>query len=213
MDYNSLKAEIIAYTNRNEPAFVAALPSIIEKAMSRIYSEARTLGFQKTIEGSMVDGSALIDKPLDYKMTINLLYVNDGNLIFLLDRSYEFCVNYWPNPTLKSAPVFYSVDLDVPQLNAAKPFIYLSPTPNDVYPYKLTYLSFPPVFNGDNSQNFLTDKYPNLLLYACLVEAIPFLKADERVPLFESLYKRALQDVNNDTKERYTDRVTKRDKD
>ncbi len=213
MDYNSLKNQIIAYTNRNEPAFVNTIPALIDQAMSRIYSEAKTLGFQKTIEGAMVDGSALIAKPLDYKMTINLLYVKDGNLIFLLDRSYEFCVGYWPDIALKEAPIFYSPDLDVPQNDAATPFIYLSPTPNDNYQYKLTYLSFPPVFNEQNSRNFLTDKYPNLLIYACLKEAIPFLKSDERATLFDSLYKEALQDVNKDTQERYTDRVTKRTKD
>jgi hypothetical protein len=52
-----------------------------------------------------------------------------------------------------------------------------------------------------------------LLLYACLLETIPFLKDDERVPVFEALYARALQDINKDTKERYTDRLSKRDKD
>ena len=214
MDYNSLKDEIIAYTNRNEPAFVSAIPRIIEKAMSRIYSEAKTLGFQKTIEGVMVPNNELIRKPLDYKMTINLLYVNDiSDAIFLLDRSYEFCVSYWPDPTLVDEPIFYSADLDVPQNDVAMPSIYLAPTPKANYPYKLTYLSFPPLFNEQNSQNFLTDKYPNLLVYACLAEAIPFLKSDERGPLFESLYKMALQDVNGDTRERYTDRITKRDKD
>ena len=213
MDYNSLKNQIIAYTNRNEAAFVDNIPYLIEQAMSRIYSEAKTLGFQITINGVMTEGIPFIEKPPDYKMTINLQYVNNANYIFLLDRSYEFCVSYWPNVAVRSAPIFYSPDLDVPQNNGAKPLIYISPTPDANYPYKLTYLSFPPVFNEQKSQNFLTDKYPNLLVYACLKEAIPFLKSDERTALFDSLYKEALQDVNRDTQERYTDRVTKRTKD
>jgi hypothetical protein len=80
------------------------------------------------------------------------------------------------------------------------------------YGYLLNYLRLP-LFNAANPTNFLTDRYPNLLLYACMVEAIPFLKDDERVPVFESLYNRALQSINLETTQRYTDRTSKRDKD
>jgi hypothetical protein len=52
-----------------------------------------------------------------------------------------------------------------------------------------------------------------LLLYACLLETIPFLKDDERVQMFEALYSRALQSVNKDAQKLYTDRISKRDKD
>jgi len=52
-----------------------------------------------------------------------------------------------------------------------------------------------------------------LLLYACMMEAIPYLKSDERIPVFESLYKRALESVNSDTNSRYIDRYSKRNKD
>ncbi len=218
MNYNSLKDQISAYTNRNEPNFLNNIPALINQAMSRIYSEAKTIGFQKTIEGQMVASFPFVAKPLDYKATINFQYTDlNSNVIFLLPRSYEFCVNYWPEITNDIgfiAPAFYSADLDVPQNDAGRPMFYISPTPGNIqYPYKLTYLSFPPLFNEQNSENFLTDKYPNLLLYACMVEAIPFLKSDERAGLFKSLYNEALQSVNKDTKERYTDRTTNRDKD
>jgi len=45
-----------------------------------------------------------------------------------------------------------------------------------------------PLFNVENPTNFLTVRYPSLLLYASMLETIPFLKGDERVPVFESLY-------------------------
>lgn len=70
-----------------------------------------------------------------------------------------------------------------------------------------------PQFDQDSQTNFLTQRYPNLLLYACMMEAIPFLGDDERTPIFENLYNRALQNINRDTTERYTDRVTAKEKD
>ena len=111
--------------------------------------------------------------------------------------------------------MFYSADMNVPQNDAGDTpaSIYIAPTPALAYPYSLTYLSFPPVFNEQNSTNFLTDKYPNLLLYGCMVQAIPFLKSDERDNLLTSLYEKELENINKDTVERYSDRVTNRAKD
>lgn len=216
MDYNSLKNQIISYTNRNEPVFVSNIPDLINQAMSNIYSRAKTIGFQKTVSAQMAPDQSTIPKPVDYKSTVSLQYTVNSEVKFLLNRSYEFCTTYWPNITSadeNSPPLFYSADLDVQQNNAAPAFIYIAPTPKIAYPYRLIYLSFPPVFNEQNSQNFLTDKYPNLLLYGCMVQAIPFLKSDERAQLFTSLYEKELENVNKDTAERYIDRVAKRTKD
>lgn len=218
MDYNSLINQIISYTNRNEPVFISNIPALINQAMSNIYSRAKTIGFQKTVELQMQPNIPFISKPIDYKATVNLQYFNDSNVVFLLPRSYEFCTTYWPDEEISdrnSPPLFYSADMNVPQNDAGgtPPRIYIAPTPALAYPYSLTYLSFPPVFDENNTQNFLTDKYPNLLLYGCMVQAIPFLKSDERAALFTSLYEKELENINKDTTERYTDRVTKRNKD
>jgi hypothetical protein len=218
MDYKSLINQIISYTNRNEPVFISNIPDLINQAMSNIYSRAKTIGFQKTVELQMQPNIPFISKPIDYKATVNLQYFNDSNVVFLLPRSYEFCTTYWPDEEISdqnSPPLFYSADMNVPQNNAGgtPPRIYIAPTPAIAYPYSLTYLSFPPIFNEVVNQNFLTDKYPNLLLYGCMVQAIPFLKSDERAALFTSLYEKELENINKDTVERYTDRITKRNKD
>lgn len=216
MNYTSLVDQIKSYANRNEATFVAAIPDLINQAMSRIYSEGKSIGFQKSVVGLMTVGINTIIKPSDYKETINLAYTVPGidpYTTFLYERTYEFCVAYSPNPDLQAPPQFYSADLVVPSLQIGPAFIFVSPTPDIEYQYELTYLSYPPIFNVNFPTNFLTDRYPNLLLYACLVEAIPYLKSDERVPVFESLYNRALQGLNKDTTDRYTDRLTERNKD
>lgn len=217
MNYTSLTNQIIAWTNRNEPTFVAVIPDIINQAMSRIYSQAKTLGFQKTITGQMQLGINRIDKPDDFKSPIYLkITLNTGinpNHKFLLERTYEFCTAYSPYINVLGEPTFYSTDLDVPQVAVAPSRIFISPTPDQAYLYSLSYLSFPPLFNAANATNFLTDRYPNLLLYSCMMEAIPYLKSDERIQVWENLYNRALQDVNKDTDSRYIDRYSNRGKD
>jgi len=216
MNYNSLTLQIQNYANRTDDFFKNQIPDFINQGISRIYSEARSIGFQKIVEGNptFTQNSPLITKPIDWKETISLSYIIPGpspTTNYVLPRTYEFCKTYSPTTTVVGPPIF-SADYSMPPANVGAGSIFLAPTPDFAYVYELIYLSLP-LFNATNPVNFLTDKYPSLLLYACLVETIPFLKDDERVPVFEALYNRALKDILTDTKERYTDRLSKRDKD
>jgi hypothetical protein len=216
MNYSSLGLQIQSYAYRNDQTFINAIPDIITQAVIRIYSEAKLIGFQKVVNNTMVIGQNTIPKPTDYKETVSLQITIEGDnpfTKFLYDRTYEFCIAYAPNPNLRGLPEFYSRDLIVPPMQVGPANIFIAPTPDIAYPYQLTYVSYPPAFDVNNPTNFLTDKYPNLLIYACMVEAIPYLKADERIPVWESLYNRALQAANTDTKGSYTDRLTDRGKD
>ena len=47
--------------------------------------------------------------------------------------------------------------------------------------------------DNTTSTNWLTVNAPDLLLYACLMEAIPFVKADERIPVWQAMYAQAKQ--------------------
>lgn len=217
MNYASLTLQIQNYANRTDDFFIQQIPDFINQAISRIYSEARSIGFQKIQAGNptFTQNNPLITKPNDWRETISLSYVIPGNApttVYVLPRTYEFCKSYSPITTTRGNPVFYA-DYSMPELQANPGGqLYLSPTPSAAYSYELLYLSTP-LFNVQNPVNFLTDRYPSLLLYACLLETIPFLKDDERVATFEALYNRALKDVLEDTTQRYTDRLSKRDKD
>lgn len=212
MDYASLTLQIQNYSNRTDDFFIAQIPDFINQAITRIYSEARSIGFQKIFNtGSFVVGTARIPKPADWKETISLSYTTPDGIKYVLPRTYEFCILYSPNPTITGDPTFYS-DYSMPQVTDGPGQFYLALTPATAHRYELIYLSLP-LFNAENPVNFLTDRYPSLLLYASLFESIPLLKDDERISTFEALYNRALKDILSDTKERYTDRTSKRDKD
>lgn len=214
MDYNSLVAQIKAYANRSDDLFNAQIPNFINQGINRIYNEAKNIGFQQVTQDNLTftRGTNTVSKPNFWKETISFQYINDNNVnTFLLPRTYEFCINYWPVQANQAAPLFYA-DYNLPQQNVGPGQFYIVPTPNKAYQYIITYLGLPE-FDAMHTTNFLTDRFPNLLLYACMTEAAPFLKDDERVPVFESYYNRALQNINRETTERYTDRTSKRDKD
>lgn len=205
MDYNSLTEQIKQYSKRTDEFFISQIPNFINQAINRIYSEAKNIGFEKVVTAQLAQNQFLLDKPADWKETVSLT-ISPGSLSVLQLRTLEFCQAYWPNPsTERSIPLFYA---DYNNYNS----FYLAPTPDQNYFFTLIYLALP-LFNAENPTNFLTLRYPSLLLYASMLETIPFLKGDERVPVFESLYNRALQSINKDAEKLYTDRVAKRDVD
>jgi len=205
MTYTSLTQQIIQYSKRTDQFFIDQVPNFIDQAINRIYSEAKNIGFENVTFGNLTTNQFTLGKPADWKETVSFSITTTNGRKFLKLRTLEFCQSYCPNPNLSGTPEFYA------DFNNYISF-YLAPTPDQNYNFTLIYLALP-LFNADNPENFLTLRYPSLLLYASMLETIPFLKGDERVPVFESLYNRALQSINKDAEKLYTDRAAKRDVD
>lgn len=207
MDYNTLILQIRAYAKRDDTFFTSQIPNFINQAINRIYSEAKGIGFEITSQSNLNRNNTLFDKPAGWKETVSFRIIDDRGpspiTSYLYLRPYEFCQSYWPDSTITGTPQFFA------DYNNYLSY-YIAPTPDYPYQVELIYLGLPN-FGPGNITNFLTQRYPNLLLYACMLEAMPFLKDDERAPLFESFYNRALENINNDARKLYNDRVSKRD--
>ena len=87
---------------------------------------------------------------------------------------------------------------------------YLAPTPDDDYTFELVYFDRPEPLSDENQTNWYTQYAPDLLLYACLLEAQPFLKLDARTAQFQSLYDRALKMLANESMRRMSDNTQTR---
>ena len=59
----------------------------------------------------------------------------------------------------------------------------------------------------DFQTNWLTEYAPDVLLYATLLEATPFLKNDERVQVWQAIYDRSAQALNGEDLKRIMDRT------
>ena len=225
MNYDNLVAMITAYSNQSEEnlAFIANIPNFVFLGQQRIWREAKDIGFeQATQEGTFVVNNATVEKPANWNKTISFIYGDAtsafNNCTTLYLRTYEFCRMYWPNASTSNSanpPLFYS-DHQAILVNAdgsAYSGLFISPTPDQAYKYQIVYLKNVVAVNPDNQVNLLTIKFFDLLFYACMLEAMTYLKDDEKLSVFENKYQAALQSVNQQTQERYTDRTSKRDKD
>ena len=72
--------------------------------------------------------------------------------------------------------------------------IYLAPTPDVNYIFRIYYNKMPATLESSNQTNYISLYFPQGLLYACLVEAYGFLKGPtDMLTLYESKYKTELQ--------------------
>jgi hypothetical protein len=73
--------------------------------------------------------------------------------------------------------------------------IQVIPTPDAAYTGELTYYGKIPVLSDSNTSNWLLAYAPDLYLYGALLEASPYLKDDERLAVWSSLYTNSLGDI------------------
>jgi hypothetical protein len=88
-------------------------------------------------------------------------------------------------------------------ISAGKPQFYtiigtqiqVIPTPDTGYTGELTYYGKIPALSDSNTSNWLLVYAPDLYLYGALLEATPYLKDDERLATWSTLYTNSLGDM------------------
>jgi len=72
--------------------------------------------------------------------------------------------------------------------------IYVAPTPDANYLFNIYYNKMPATLESSNQTNYVSQYFPQGLLYACLVEAYGFLKGPmDMLTLYENKYKQEVQ--------------------
>jgi len=142
----------------------------------------------------MVQGNPVIAKPTRWRKTTSFNITVAGERKPLLLRKYEYLRNYWPNPTTEDEPLFYA-DYDFDNW-------LIAPTPDAAYAFEVLYYEKIQPLDATNQTNWFTINAPQAMLYGTLLQAMPFLKNDSRVQLWQSLYDRAIQTLKleNDTR-------------
>ena len=77
--------------------------------------------------------------------------------------------------------------------------IFLSPTPNTNYKFRVHYNKMPATLESSNITNYISLNFPNGLLYCCLAETYGFLKGPaDMLTLYENKYKQEVQKFANE---------------
>lgn len=198
MTYDSLVENIQSYLERTDTATLDKIPLFIMLAEQTIASQIKFLGNLTVNTSNMVTGQNIIDKPARWHKTVSMNITVSGRRSPVLLRKYEYLREYWPDPAQTSVPKFYA-DYDYTHW-------LVSPTPDSNYSFEVLYYERIQPLDSSNQTNWFTIYAPQALLYGSLLQSMSFLKNDERVPLWRSIYDQAMQTLISEDKLRMADR-------
>ena len=198
MTYTSLAADIQSYLERTDTATVDKIPTFIMLAEQIIASQLKALGNLTANTSTMTASNPIIAKPARWRKTVSFNLTNASNRQPVLLRKYEYLRNYSPNPTEVDQPLYYA-DYDYDHW-------FVAPTPDQAYVFEVLYYERVQPLDSSNQTNWFTAYAPQALLYGSLLQAMPFLKNDPRIGMWQQQYNGIMEALINEDKLRIADR-------
>ena len=169
----------------------SVLSRIIQNAENTITRAVDTDQDRFYATSNLQAGNRYVTIPSDLRF-IRYAQLTDasGNQVFLEKRDTSFMAEYYSTPGTQSGlPKYYG--------NWDANYWVVSPTPDSTYLITLAYTKQPTSLTDSSvsaSGTYLSNKYQDLLLYGCLVEAYGYLKGPaDMLQYYEGSFQRALQ--------------------
>ena len=194
----NLQDDIKNYTEVDSTVLSSSiLDTIIKNAENTINREADSDDNRFYATSNLVSGNRYVTIPSDLRF-IRYVQLKDSNnkQTFLEKRDTTFMAEYYDTPSTASGiPKYYA--------NWDANFWVVAPTPNSTFEITLAYVKQPVSITNTTQPTaapaatngtYVSNKYQDLLLYACLVEAYGYLKGpQDMLQYYEASFKRALQ--------------------
>lgn len=207
MTYDSLVTDISSYMERTDTEFVNQIPRFILLAEQNIAAKIKTLWETTVLNTRVTQGQYYISKPARWKKTLSMKVAPaagestpPGTPMLIRDQALVSLIN---RESPRGEPQYYS-DWDYDNW-------LLAPTPDVSYDIEIVYQGRIQPLDSNNQVNLITRECPQLLLYACLVEASVYLKSFEKLQVWQPLHDQALQALKSEDNERFIDKNSKRD--
>lgn len=211
MTYTSLVAQVEDYIDRNDVETIARIPNFIYQAQQYLSLACKTIGTESSVVSFFIPGQSVYQKPANWRRNISMNVGSGDNFDTrnpVLLRTYEFLRAYTPDAadaTKRALPRFYS---DYQFTN-----FLVAPTPDLTYPFEYIFLQIPDPITAINETNWWTNFAPQVLLNATLLEAMYFLKNDERIEVFKAARQEGVELINQQNDMRIVDRSSARQAD
>ena len=192
MTYSELVQKIRDYTEVDANVLTDSIVNgFIENAEWRIFRDVDSDNNKRYATANLLASTRFIDTPADLLVVRSAQIVDsDGvgqanNREFLEFRDTSFMSEFNPAEST-GVPKYYGMwDKDT---------IVIAPTPNATYTIQLNYILKDPGLSSTNTTTYISEYFPNGLLYACLVEAYSFLKGpNDLLQLYEGKYKQVVE--------------------
>lgn len=180
--YSDLQIEVASWLRRSDLAL--EIPTFIALAEAQMNRRLRVRPMAARLSGSWA--AEYVDLPSDFlgEREVSVVDASGGKhrLAYLAPEPMDLA-SIAPS---SGRPRFYG--LYGGQLR-------LHPAPDQAYAAELTYLQAIPALSDATPSNWLLDAHPDAYLYGALAQSAPYLKTDERLSTWSSLFLSVLADI------------------
>jgi hypothetical protein len=188
----NLQDDIRSYTEVDDGVLTTGiLNTMIKNSENKIYREADSDDNRFYATSNLASGSRYVTIPSDLRF-IRYVQLTDasGNQTFLEKKDTSYMATFYDTPnTASGTPKYYA--------NWDANYWVVAPTPNSTNLITLAYTKQPDSITaspGSTQGTYTSNKYQDLLLYACLVEAYGYLKGPvDMLQYYAQAYQKAMQ--------------------
>ena len=194
----NLQDDIRSYTEVDDGVFTSGvLNTIIKNTENKIYREADSDDNRFYATSNLVSGNRYVTIPSDLRFIRYAQLKNAaGDQVFLEKKDTSYMATFYDTPGTQSGfPKYYA--------NWDAEFWVVAPTPDSTYeitlayvkqPISITNTTTPTAAPAATNGTYVSNKYQDLLLYGCLVEAYGYLKGPaDMLQYYTQAYQKALQ--------------------
>jgi len=181
--YSELKDSVANYLARTD--LTTQIPDFIGLAERRMRREIRIRQMLASVELTCTAGNNKVTMPADFLEARDFVVV--GNPTQPLNYLSPSALSRNAISSTSGKPKEYTI--------LAEQF-QLSPAPDAAYTLNLLYYAAPTFLSDSNTSNTFLVNVPDMLLYASLLEAEPYLMNDARLQTWIAMYERASTSVD-----------------
>jgi len=194
--YAELVDQIRSYTETSSDVLTTTVVNdFINQAELRIFREVDLDVFRAYQFTTLTQGNEFVTLPGATPSTMSFVRTasiyptagTDANVrTYLLQKDISYMTEYWPNRTQVAKPRYYAMwDQNT---------LYVAPTPDVAYNIELALNRNETGLSATNTTSWVSTNAPQVLLYACLIEAFKYLKGPyDLLAQYEKSYQEAVQ--------------------
>ena len=182
--YSELKSAVADFLNRQD--LTATIPTFIALAEARMLRRLRTRDM-RTVNSAFSISAYRNALPTDFLEQIGCRITSVSPSKPLTYRTPEEAAKLlFQYGDVTGQPEWFTIEGGY--LGAIR-------QPSTTFTAELIYYARPAALSDSNASNWLLSKHPDAYLYGTLLHSAPYLKSDERIDVWRSLYSEVIEDI------------------
>lgn len=183
--YSDLKSTIADWLNRTD--LTAVIPSFISLAEAAFNKDERFRNQKSIVRATATFDEEYEALPSDYLEMLNLTNLTTVPFTRIQFLTLNQADEYKRSFDTSGVPKYYSI---------VGSQLQLLPVPGASITAEMVYYAKIPALSDSNTTNWLLTNHPDVYLYGTLIQSAPYLKDDERVAVWASLFEKAVNDMD-----------------